>query len=138
MKQHIYKLKGAGVAPELVGFELKQARPETVEDFKTLIVNGDEGRIVGLATQQFLLNCQRAAKDVAESEDCQKLVREGRVDEAKALIQKAADEYRDGGPRAPGAGAATKAKAAKVDAVAAAAASNPKLAKLLAEAGITL
>lgn len=136
MQTHIYKMKGSDIEPALHGRELRQSKPESVADFKTLIVNGDEGRIVALATQQFLLNCQREAKAVAQSEDVLKLVRDGKVDEAWAIIQKAADDYRDGGTRAPGKTAEVKAKAAKADRIQQAAANDPALAKKLAALGI--
>ena len=146
MQTHIYKMKGSDIEPSLHGRELRQAKPESVADFKTLIVNGDEGRIVALAVQQFLLNCQREAKAAAQSEEVLKLVREAQADPANvdsakmdaawAIVQKAADDYRDGGTRAPGKSAEVKAKAAKADRIQQAAANDPALAKKLAALGI--
>lgn len=140
MQTHEYKFldsKQRAYPLELVGRVVTQRRPETVEEFRSLVENGDESRIVTLATQQLLLNGQRAFKEVAESEEVQKLVREGRVDEAMAVIQKAADEYLDGGRKAGTPSEARKAKAT-VGKLQAAAAADPKLAAKLAALGIEI
>ena len=137
IKRQTYKL--AGDVPEaLRGMELSMPEAETDEAFDTLVENGASDRRK-LAQGALDINRQRIFRTVANSDEVVKLIAEGKVDEAKAAVQAAGDGYVYGATnRGTGTGAITKAKAAKADAIAQAAAADPELAAKLAALGISL
>lgn len=137
IKRATYKL--AGDVPEaLRGMELSMPEAETDEAFDSLVENGASDRRK-LAQGALDINRQRVFRTAANSEEVVKLIAEGKVDDAKAAVQAAGDTYIYGASnRGTGAGAVTKAKAAKADAIAQAAAADPELAAKLAALGISL
>ena len=114
MKFHEYKLAGAGIPKELVGRKISVHVAESYEDATSLSHEGDPMRWLALGNQQFILNEERAAKAVAESKEITDLVAAGKVEEAFAIVQKTATDYRDGGRKA-GVPSETKVKASQYD-----------------------
>ncbi len=115
MKQHGYKLAGADIPAALRGTVIQCPLPETYDEATSLTADGNPNRWLALGNQQFLLNTERDAKAVAESEEVAKLIEAGDVAGAAKTVQDAATAYRDGGGRKAGVSSVTKVKAASVD-----------------------
>jgi hypothetical protein len=115
MKTHGYKLAGADIPEALRGTVIACPLPESYDEAATLTQDGNPNRWLALGNQQFLLNTEREAKAVAESEEIAKLIAEGHVAKAQAAVQAAANAYRDGGGRKAGVPNVTKVKAAAID-----------------------
>lgn len=149
MKTANYKLAGSNIPETLRGVEIPTREAETLDEMHNLVADGKPENVLKLAQAQFDIIVQRQIRNAAESEkvadilagkgDYEALDDDERKAEAVAYIQSVGDEYLYGA-RVAGTGESAKAKkaVATVGKLQEAAASNPEVAALLAQLGVSL
>lgn len=135
MRTTTYTLAGS-VPAELAGLEIPFNVPERDEEWAS-VVSDPQGDRDKLAIGNLNIKRQAVARDAANSEEVTKAIAEGDLDGARNIVLTTVAEYVYGA-RQTAVGSGTKAKAAKADKIAEAAANDPELAAKLAALGITL
>lgn len=115
MKRIAYKLPKSLVIAELRGREVMTNEAETLDEFKTALVEAEpspEGNVLKLAQGQFDIIQQRWVREWLDSEEGQKFFAEHGADATLAEAQKIADEARYGGKERKTSAQTQKSKAA--------------------------